>query len=293
MTPHNGARKGAFLILFAAVLWGTTGTAQTFLPASVSSLSLGAARLAISSLALVTIVLLRGGFHLTAAWSWRLAFLAGAGIAISQLSFLSGVRLTGVAVGTMVAMGSAPIFSGLMDAFLQKEHFSRSWYLATLLSVSGILLLALSFSTDLKTNPLGILLTMLSGFSYVVMMSANKRLLASHPPLTVLAVDSSIAVLLVFPLFFTLDFSWLATPMGLGVALYLGLITSALTHIIFAHGLQIVSVHNAATLTLAEPLTAALLGILVVGEQLNLTTFLGMALIFSGLLILTLYSPRR
>ena len=199
MTPANGARKGALLILFAAVLWGTTGTAQTFLPPSVSSLSLGAVRLAISSLALVSIVLLQGGFHLTAAWSWKLAFLAAAGIAISQLSFLSGVRLTGVAVGTMVAMGSAPIFSGLLDAFLQKEQFSRSWYMATLLSVSGILLLALGVSTDLKTNPLGILLTMLSGFSYTVMLLANKRLLASHPPLTVLAVDSAIAVLLVSP----------------------------------------------------------------------------------------------
>ena len=90
-----------------------------------------------------------------------------------------------------------------------------------------------------------------------------------------LAVDSSIAVLLIFPLYFTADFSWLATPMGLGIALYLGLVTSALTHIIFAYGLQIVSVHNAATLTLAEPLTAALLGILVVGEQLNPAAFTG------------------
>ena len=293
MTPANGARKGALLILLSAVLWGTVGTVQTFLPPSVSSLSLGAVRLAISSLALVTIVMLRGGFHLTAAWSWKLAFLAAAGLAISQLAFLSGIRLTGVAVGTMVSMGSAPIFSALFDAFLQKEKFSRSWYLATLLSVSGILLLALGGTDEVQINPLGILLTLLSGFSYTVMTLANKRLLASHPPFTVLAVDSSIAVLLISPLFFTADFSWLATPMGLGIALYLGLVTSALTHIIFAYGLQIVSVHNAATLTLAEPLTAALLGILVVGEQLNPAAFLGMALIFSGLLILTLYSPRR
>ena len=146
------------------------------------SLSLGAVRLAISSLALVTIVLLRGGFRLTAAWSWKLAFLAAAGVAISQLAFLSGIRLTGVVVETMVSMGSAPIFSALFDAFLQKrevqpqlvpghpalgERYPPAWRWGARMKV--------------KINPLGILLTLLSGFSYTVMTLANKRLLGSLP----------------------------------------------------------------------------------------------------------------
>ena len=42
------------------------------------------------------------------------------------------------------------------------------------------------------------------------------------------------------------------------------------------------------TLTLAEPLTAGLLGLLVLGEQLNPIAFAGIALIFSGLAVLSL-----
>ena len=122
---------------------------------------------------------------------------------------------------------------------------------------------------------------------------ANKRLVAHHPPFTVMAVNSSIGALLLSPLLFTTDLSWLADPPGLGVVLYLGLITTALAYGLFARGLQIVSVHNAATLTLAEPLTAALLGILIVGEELTLYAFTGMALIFCGLLILTLNLPSK
>ena len=293
MTQSSNALQGTLLILFASVIWGTTGTAQTLLPAGVSPLSVGAMRLAVGSITLVIFTLLRGGFHLTSDWSWKAAFFAGAGSALYQVTFFSGLRLTGVAVGTIVAMGSTPIIAAVLDYFLQKEKLTPRWYIATLLSITGGILLVLGGSSQLKTNPLGILLALMAGFSYAVLALANKRLVAHHPPFTVVAVNSTIGALLLSPLLFTTDLSWLANPPGLGVVLYLGLITTALAYGIFAKGLRIVSVHNAATLTLAEPLTAALLGILIVGEELTPSAFIGMALIFCGLLILTLNYPSK
>ena len=291
MTQSSNVLQGTLLILIASMIWGTTGTAQTLLPAGVSPLSVGAMRLAVGSLTLVIFTLVRGGFHLTSAWSWKTAFFAGAGSALYQVTFFSGLRLTGVAVGTIVAMGSTPIFAAVLDYFLQQEKLTPRWYMATLLSITGGILLVLGGSSQLKTNPLGILLALLAGFSYAVLALANKRLVAHHPPFTVVAVNSSIGALLLSPLLFITDLSWLAEPPGLPVVLYLGLITTALAYGIFAKGLRIVSVHNAATLTLAEPLTAALLGILIVGEELTPYAFIGMALIFFGLLILTLNFP--
>ena len=293
MTQSSNVLQGTLLILLASVIWGTTGTAQTLLPAGVSPLSVGAMRLAVGSLALVIFTLLRGGFHLTSAWSWKTAFFAGAGSALYQVTFFSGLRLTGVAVGTIVAMGSTPIIAAVLDYFLQKEKLTPRWYIATLLSITGGILLVLGGGSQVKTNPLGILLALLAGFSYAVLALANKRLVAHHPPFTVVAVNSTIGALLLLPLLFTTDLSWLAEPPGPAVVLYLGLITTALAYGIFAKGLRIVSVHNAATLTLAEPLTAALLGILIVGEKLTPYAFIGMALIFCGLLILTLNFPSR
>ena len=293
MTESNTARNGALFILFASLIWGTSGTAQTFLPLSVSSLSLGAVRLVISSVSLVTLVLLQGGFKLTPAWSWKTALFAGPFLAISQLSYLSAIRITGVAVGTIVGMGSVPIFSAVLDYILQKERFSRNWYIATLLSLSGTLVLALSSGSELQSNTHGILLTLLAGFSYSVSTLASKRLLKTHPPATVLAVNTTMAALLASPFLFTSSLSWLGTTTGLLVALHLGLVVTSLGHISFAYGLRSISVHNAATLTLAEPLTATLLGILLVGEPFSGFTLGGMALIFSGLLLLTVFSPRR
>ena len=293
MNQPPTALQGTLLILLVSVIWGTTGTAQTFLPAGISPLSLGAVRLAIGSLALVSYVLLRGGFHLSPAWSWKSAFFAGAGFALYQVTFFSGLRLTGVAIGTIVAMGSTPIIAAVLDYFLQKEKLTLRWYIATLVSITGGVLLVLGGSSEIKTNPLGILLALLAGFSYAVLALANKRLVAHTPPVTVMAVNISIGALLLSPLLFLTDLSWLADPRSLAVVLYLGLITIALACGLYARGLQAVSVHTSATLTLAEPLTAAILGILIVGEELTPYAFAGMALIFCGLLILTLDFPAK
>ena len=72
-----------------------------------------------------------------------------------------------------------------------------------------------------------------------------------------MAVIFCSGALLLAPLFFTTDFTWLARPSGLGVTLHLGLVTVALAYSLFARGLRQLPVATAATLTLAEPLTAA------------------------------------
>jgi DME family drug/metabolite transporter len=54
--------------------------------------------------------------------------------------------------------------------------------------------------------------------------------------------------------------AWLASPGGLALVLYLGALPTALAYVLFARGLQRLGAGETATLTLAEPLTAAALG---------------------------------
>ena len=67
---------------------------------------------------------------------------------------------------------------------------------------------------------------------------------------------------------------------------------TALAYVLFARGLREVRVSEAATLTLAEPLTAALLGVSVLGEPLSGGGALGAALVLGGLLVLAVRVPR-
>ena len=67
---------------------------------------------------------------------------------------------------------------------------------------------------------------------------------------------------------------------------HLGVVTVAVAYVLFGRGLAGVGVGAAGTLTLAEPATAALLGVLVVGERLGGATVVGIALIAAGLVVL-------
>ena len=90
------------------------------------------------------------------------------------------------------------------------------------------------------------------------------------------------------PLLFFVDLSWLAQPSGLLVALHLGIVTTALAYILYIRALLTVTSATAVTLALMEPLTAATLGVVVLGERLTVPAIIGIALLLAGLLVLTI-----
>lgn len=278
---------GALLVLTASVLWGTTGTAQTLAPPGVSPIAVGTARMVFGGVALVLVALLKGGWRGGPRWPVRPTLLATAGVAGYQLLFFAGVARTGVAVGTIVGIGSSPILAGLLTWLIWRQWPGRRWLAATGLAILGCALLILAGSGGVRVDVLGMLLAMGAGLAYAVFTMASKVLLADRPAHVVTAVVFGLGVLLMLPLWLYLDMSWLAEPRGLLVGLHLGIVTMAVAYLLFTQGLRQVSAATAVSLTLAEPLTAGLLGIFVVGEQLAPIAWLGIGLLFAGLLVLT------
>lgn len=87
-----------FLILCAAILWGTTGTAQALAPAAAHPVAIGAARLAVGGGFLAAIVLIAGKFSFRN-WPIRSTLLASLCMALYQPLFFTAVSITGVAIG--------------------------------------------------------------------------------------------------------------------------------------------------------------------------------------------------
>lgn len=282
--------SGEWLILGAAVLWGTTGTSQALAPTSAHPISVGLVRLAIGGVLLLAWALFRGAFHGNGKWSFKAVALGGICIATYQIFFFAGVARTGVAIGTMVAIGSAPIIAGLLDWLVQKERPSRKWVGATILAISGALFLSGLLGQDNKANIdlIGLLLAIGTGASYAFYALASKQLVQNHQPDAVMAVLFTLGALLLLPFLFVVKINWLFEGQGLLVALHLGVIATAVSYILFARGLITVAVSTAVTLSLAEPLTAAILGIFVLGEPVSLMIAIGMGLIFAGLALLSM-----
>nr|WP_268932579.1 EamA family transporter [Microbacterium paulum] len=137
------------------------------------------------------------------------------------------------------------------------------------------------------TDPVGVAGAIGAGASFAVIANVQRRLLDDGwDAFTVVGgMGASAAIVSALALSFV-DVSWVAQPRGLGLVLWLGLATISVAYVLFTWGLQGVSAATAATLTLAEPLTAALLGLTVLGEHLSPLAVAGLVVLAAGLALL-------
>lgn len=284
-------QSALFIVLFAAVLWGTTGTMQAIAPASAHPVSIGATRLFVGGLFLFIIVIISKKLNIKDLPK-RDTFLAALCMAIYQPLFFSSVELTGVAIGTVVAIGSAPVMTGLVEWLFLKKKPSAVWGISTLLSITGCILL-LSNQGAVQTDPLGILFALGAGLSFGCYTIINKTLVLKVSPLPAVAVVFTLSGLMLSPFLVIFDMSWIATVEGITVALHLGVVATGIAYYLFAVGLSQISSSTAVTLSLAEPLTATILGVTLLGEYLNGTSWLGISTLLLGIGVLILSSRKR
>jgi DME family drug/metabolite transporter len=277
------------LVLLSAVLFGTTGTAQALGP-DAAPVTVGAARIAVGGVLLLLVA--RAVPPVAVPWPRRELAAIAIAVAVYQLAFFAAVDRTGVAVGTVVALGSAPAIAGLAGRLADGDPLTARWAGATALACAGVLLLVLG-GGPASADPLGIMLAVVSGSGYATYTILAKRMLRrGHAPEQVMAAAFALGALLLLPVLALGDTAWLATGSGLAMALFLGAVPTALAYVLFARGLRRLTPGETATLTLAEPLTATGLGVLVLGERPGAVAVAGAALVLAGLLALALPSRR-
>jgi drug/metabolite transporter, DME family len=284
--PPRSPLTAALAVLGAAALFGTTGTAQALGPQATTPLGVGAVRLAIGATVLLALALLDGRAPRGA---WRAALPAllagGAGVAGYQLTWFAGLRHTGVALGTVVGIGSGPVFAGLIHV-ARGARPSRVWLAGTALTICGASLLAARGGAGGSGDAAGIALMLGAGLSYAVYAEAGKRAIdaglgSSHAMAGVFGAGA----LLVAPFLVREPLGWVATPRGAAMAVHLGVLTVGAAYWLYGRGLRRLSVPTVVTLTLAEPLTAAALAVTVLGETLGPAGWAGAATIVAGLLV--------
>jgi DME family drug/metabolite transporter len=295
-------------VLLAAVCFGTTGTAQALGP-DADPLSVGAARLVIGggALALIAglqVVVARRRRSRVAAPgittgarrvpAWVVIAIGTAGVVAYQPTFFAGTAANGVAVGTVVALGSAPVLTGVLDWAISRRRPNGRWLIATVIATAGVATLALA--TDggsAAADPLGLAASLGAGASYAVYTIAGKTLIDRGWGSTgSMAALFGGAALVALPLLAMTDASWLATPAGIAMALWLGLVTTTLAYVLFGIGLRGLAPATVSTLTLAEPLTAGLLGVLLLGEVLSGGAAIGLAVLAVGIVLLAMPGRR-
>lgn len=305
MVRNSSASSSAVGIAFvsvAAVLWGTTGTAQSLGAGGLSPFWVGAAQLAVSSLFLGALLavshwrlrgragqgparvqpLLPNPVHLGLRPAWFV--LASMGIGGYSIFFYEGVTLTGVAVGTAVAIGSGPIWAGLMQALVLRAPLSALWWAGTLVSVAGgaAMVMARGGAT---LSWSGLALCLLAGLSYAGYALINKRLVTHMSPRVVNFYVFTGAACMAVPIALVQSGLPQWSLAAVLVVVYLGVVVSGLAHMLFSIGLRSISGPTGVTLSLIEPVAAFVLAVWVVGERQPLQSWLGLLAVLAGLML--------
>ena len=271
------------LVLAAALLWGTTGTAQHFAPAQLSPYWVGGLRMVMAALFFIALALVMDRGRQTGTMRWGRVFFCGLCMAVYNLSFFAGVKASGVALGTALAIGSGPIWAGLMQAVVQKRMPSPQWWLGTCIGVMGGIVMALA-ATDRNHLPwAGMALCLLAGLSYAAYALVNQALVVEGRVATVNAWVFACSALISLPVAAMLGGPLQADASGWAVVIYLGMVATGLAYLLFSVGLRGMSAATGVALSKAEPITAFVLSLLIVGERPAWWSVLGLLGVIIGL----------
>ena len=297
------ASLGLVLIALAAVAWGTTGSVMTVLAAraAASPLLVGAARLWIAAvLLLVALLLTADGSrprlsqathgpsrpHGSRYSNLGRCVLMGGCMAGYQAAYFTAVTLSGIAVTALVAICSAPLIIAALAPWALGERLTPRVRVALALGVVGTALLVLAphGALDLTARlGAGALLALAAGLAYALYVVLAKATLARMAPLRLTALTFTVGAVLLTPAVLSSEAPLRQLALGWPWLLYLGGVATAGAYAIYALGLRHVPASVAGIVTLTEPFTATLLGVLLFGERLGVTGVLGALLLCAAL----------
>ncbi len=296
---RHGTTYGTVCVLAAAVLWGTTGTAAALAP-GVGSLAVGAAAMGVGGLlqAAAAHRLMRAHRAGLAA-QWRPLAAAAVAVAVYPLAFYTSMRLAGVAIGTVVSIGSAPMTAALIERVIDRQPLSRRWALGATAGVLGVLALALAHPGEEATGGsgaqpvLGIALGLLAGVTYALYSWGAARVMRRGlPSRPVMGAVFGAGGVLLLPVLLLTGAPIVASWSNLAAVAYLALVPMFLGYVLFGRGLAAVPASTATTLSLLEPAVAALIAVLVLHEHLPPLGWVGMGILLASLVPLTADSRR-
>jgi DME family drug/metabolite transporter len=294
---ESGRGGGVLALVIASLLWGTTGTAASFLPDDVSPLAVGASTMGIGGV-LLFLVSFPGAirvFRDPLARRW--VALGALGVVVYPLAFYAGMELAGVAIGNVVALGSGPVFAALLEWLWERHPLSGRWVVATGLAIVGIVLLTLGGHPSGEggdSTAAGVALALLAGFAYALYTYASSRAIRTLGPASsrgVMGAMFGLGAVLLIPVLFVTGAPLLQSPTTVGIALYLALGPMFVAYLLFGIGLRTLRSSTATTITLLEPVVATVLAVTVVGEQLDPVGWAGLVLVLVGIVVLVTARP--
>lgn len=284
--PQNKSIKGPLLILLSSVFFSTTGTLQAFAPEQATPITITFVRMFLGATTLFLWCLFVGKLpkNMGQIPKKPLAIVV-LSVLLYQVFFFTATKQVGVAVGSVVAIGSTPIWAALIAFLLFNTQPAKVWYPATVMAIGGVLLInGINFSIN---NLLLLSIPMMAGLCYAVEITFAQQLVKKLESEPAMLLEMVLVSILLLPVMAFVPIEWIFTTRGILVSIGLGVITAGIAFTCFVCGLKYTSSTTASTLALSEPLLAACMGIFLLNEPVTWQSAAGILLLIAsvGLLV--------
>lgn len=284
----NTQFKGAFAALLSAFLFGIGPALGRFSFEGGSNavmLTMLRAALALPVL-LVILLIMRIPIGLTRQNFKHLLILGTFGVTLSTALYYQSLHYIPAGLATVLNC-TYPFFVVLYAIFFMQERVTKTIVLSMLAALAGVFLF-----TDLEQGgtAFGYIIVMLSSITYAFVMIYQYRcsLLKFHPLklsfwlCMVTTVEMTIYALLTDQ--FTLDL----TPTAWVSSFVVALGTSVAALSLLQYSLQYIGPTPSSILTMLEPITSVILGILLLNESITPVKILGIGIVIISITVLTL-----
>lgn len=199
------------------------------------------------------------------------------------MAFFQSIKVSSVAVG-LITFSTFPLFVTFMEPYVFRERFHLFDLFTATLVFSGLLLVIPEFDFSNHITQ-GAIWGILAGFSFAILSLVNRKYVGSYPPTLIAFYQNLTATLVLLPLAFLIDFSFL--PIDFVLLPTLGILCTAVAHTLFIKSLSHVRTQLASITACLEPVYGILLAIVIIDEIPTLRTLLGGIIILGTILTAT------
>ena len=280
------------LFFIVGILGGTTGSLIKYAGQEVPPVMLVVIRFALALVILLPLMA-KNGFHVPKS-KRNLIFISSAAFGINVLLFATGIQYTSAIMGQLIYVPSSILVAIAGYVFL-KEKLNIHQVIGLALTIIGLLVLALgSLKTgDIHTfgKPEGNLLILIALFFWVTYLITSRNLVKDYSPLSVAFYNTAIALLVsmfVFPIEATgTVYHFTNWSVSTWAALIGCAVSSSLFIFLYQRFLKTTKAFVVSLVNYINPIAAAVIGIAVFEENLNLNLVVGALIICAGVFMAT------
>ncbi|MCI5896994.1 MAG: EamA family transporter [Candidatus Aphodousia sp.] len=284
----KNAIKASICVVGAALSWGSIGLVQSFAQDSIPAFWIATLRLSIAAVFfLLYSCLAPGGLSFRfrifkPIYLW--VIFASLCLIANNVSFIFGVRSTGIAIGSVVTIGSAAIWAGVLSSALLHKEPNKNWWVGAILATVGAAVMVISQAYSWQVSFQGLVSCLFAGLCYAVFSVCSQRVVrevsVTTGNLSIFIVAGGLALIL----------SLLLVPLPAVLRVtdwfvfgYLGVIATGVAFLLYNRALLSLNVRTAVTLTLFDPITSFLLAVLIAKEPLQWPALVALIFILLGL----------